>query len=142
MTNWGFRIRWSAQRGVAGLLILLVMGCTTTLRELRTQAPRVTRQAAGEPLAIARCVQDHNEEHFGGMFGRLGVVMYETRQDGAATDLIGRISTNPSDVLFNLALTPIAANRVDVRLHVDAPWHPWAESAVIKSVDACAPPAP
>lgn len=143
MTNSGSRLRWSARRGVAGLLILtLGAGCTTTLRELRLKEPRITREAAGTPAAIVQCVQDHIEEHYGGLWGRLGGVGYETRAEAATTHLVGRILMNPADVLFDLAVTPRSADRAALRLHVDAPWHPWLETPVIEAVDVCAPPAP
>lgn len=98
------------------LLLLVGSGCTTTLRELRTQPPRVDRQAAGAPLGIARCVQDYLEDRHGGLWGRLGGLGYETRTEAATTYLVGRILMNPADVLFDLALTPTTADRVAVHL--------------------------
>jgi len=120
---------------------VLLAGCATTLRELRTQEPRLVRHVAGEPAAIAECVQAYAEDHYGGLWGRLGGIGYDTRTTQATTHLIGRVMMAPTDTLFDLALVPATAGGTDLRLWVSAPYHPWLEDAVIEAVNACAPPA-
>lgn len=133
----------TAVRGLAGLLLVLaVTGCTTTLRELRLQEPRIAREAAGTPATITECTQNFMEEHYGGLWGRLGGLGYETRQDGPARHLLGRYMVNPADVLFDLMVTPLTATRAALSLRADSPWHPWHTTAIVTAVDACAPPAP
>jgi hypothetical protein len=128
-------LRWT------GLLILVLVGAgcamTMTLRELDTQEPRITRQVTGESAAIAECVQNYAEDHAG-----LGGIGYETRTREGTTHLVGRFAISPASTLFDLALTSLAVRRVQLYLRVFAPYHPWLESAVIRAVDACAPPAP
>jgi uncharacterized protein YceK len=105
--------------GVSLLVTLLLGGCATSLREVRAQEPRYTRQGIGMPEAIAHCVQDYLQEHFGGIVvGRLAGLVYEVRREDTASYLIGRVALAPSDVLFVLALTPTGPNAVEAQMTV------------------------
>ena len=111
----------------------------TTPRELRASDPVFTRPAAGEAEAFARCVQEALEDKHGGVFGAMGGVAFETRQEGATVLLLGRSALLPSQARFDLAIAPIGPGQVEVQLRMAAPRWPQ-ESAVTDAVDACADP--
>ena len=124
---------------ILGLLLVLA-GCTTTLREIQVQAPSLTREAMGTPDEILECTQNYAEDHFGGAVGRLGLLSYETRSDGATRLLVGCTVRQPANVFFTLAVTPLTADRVVVRLRVQSDPLSLGKSAVVEAVDACVPP--
>jgi hypothetical protein len=116
-------------RGALLLVTLLLGGCATSLREVNAQEPHYTSRGIGTPEAVAHCVQDYLEEHFGGIVvGRLAGLVYEVRREDTASYLIGRVALAPSDVLFALALTPIGTNELEAQLRMDT-WRPWQKSA-------------
>jgi hypothetical protein len=122
------------------LVTLLLGGCATSLHEVRAQEPHYTSRGIGTPEAVAHCVQDYLEEHFGGIIiGRLAGLIYEFRREDTGSYLIGRVALVPSDVLFALSLTRVGTNEVEAQLRMDT-WRSWQESAVVEGIAACVQP--
>lgn len=122
--------------GVLLLGTLLLGGCATSLREVRAQEPSYTSTGIGTPEGAAHCVHDYLEDHFGGLVGRLGGLVYEVRREDTASYLIGRASLLPTDVIFALSLTRAANDQVQAQLRMDT-WRSWQVSAVIEGIEAC-----
>ena len=132
------RPRWRTC-AVAWTVLVLLGGCSTTPRELRTSEPILTRTATGEAEDIARCVQEDLEDKHGGAFGIMGGVAFETRHEGATVRLLGRSALMPSQARLDLVIAPIRPGQVEVQLRMAAPRWPQ-KSAVADAVHACTGP--